>query len=99
MNNETNKNKEQVAVGSDSNDGLGDGLTLEQRIEARDTKIALLQGTIRFYQETAAENSRIKAEDHATITRYREALKEILYVSNTIAEMENAAHRALNGST
>lgn len=53
-------------------DGLG-VLTLKQIIEARDTKIAMLQGIIRALTETAAENSKIKSEDHQTICRYREA--------------------------
>ena len=44
-----------------------DSLTVDETIQARDTKIAMLQGALRFYQETADENNRIKVEDLATI--------------------------------
>lgn len=53
-------------------------LTPEQIIQARDTKIAMLQGVIRAMTETAIETDRIKVEDHATIRRLRSALTDII---------------------
>jgi hypothetical protein len=52
-------------------------LTPEETIHARDTKIAMLQGALRAMTETAAENSRIKVEDHATIQALRARLAEL----------------------
>ena len=69
-----------VAQGSELSDQLGE-LTLEQIIAARDTKIALLEGSLRFFRETAAENNRIKVEDHNTILRYKNALQNLAAIA------------------
>ena len=65
------------AQGSELSDGLGGDLTPEQIIAAKETKIAMLQGTIRWLQETAAENSRIRAEDHNALTLQGKQIEEL----------------------
>ena len=75
--NENKEPQEPGAVGSNLSAGLGGDLTPEQIIAAKETRIAMLQGTIRWLQETAAENSRIRAEDHNALTRQGKQIEEL----------------------